>query len=580
MRDEIFQSLTSDPRVSVLIAGGGINGIGLLRELALQGVDCLLVEKSDFTAGATSKSSRMIHGGLRYLENRQLALVRESLHERSRLLATAAHYVTPQRTTIPVFSRLGGLARSALIFIGLPIPPRSRGAVVCKLGLWFYDFVTRKDRRTPRHFLTPREESLRAIPGLNPRIAATLTYWDARISQAERLCIELIADALRADPRCRAVNYVRVAGMRDGAVLLADEIGGRTVAVRPRVFVNATGAWVDRTNAALGLKTRYIGGTRGSHLVLDCPQLGDALGDRMIYYQHTDGRVCIIFPFMGKVIVGSTDIRVAGPDAASCDDGEVEYMLAGVRMMFPRLRVSRGDIVFTFCGVRPLAASEAAVVGNISRGHRVEMVEPAPGRPMPVCSLIGGKWTTFRALAEQVADVVLARLGAARKCSTRDLPIGGGRGFPAGDKRRTGWVRRVAAASGLAEDRVAVLLDRYGTAAEGFAAAQGISAREGGGAVAGTAAAQGVGAGAVGRRPDRPLCTLPAYTAGEIERIASQEYVEHLADLVYRRSTIGLLGDARTEVLRELAEVAGRTLGWDAARREAEVRLAAPPALP
>jgi len=621
-RDETLQSLAADPRVSVLIAGGGINGVGLLRELAMQGVDCLLVDKSDFAAGATSKSSRMIHGGLRYLENRQFALVRESLLERNRLLATAAHYVSPLRTTIPVFSRLGGLARSGLIFMGLPLAPRGRGLVVCRMGLRFYDFVTRRQRRTPTHFVTPREESLRTIPGLNPDIAATLTYWDARITQAERLCIELIDDARRAEPRCRALNYVRVAGIEGGAVLLADEVGGRKVAVRPRVFINATGAWVDRTNAALGLATRYMGGTRGSHLVLDCPELLAALGDRMIYYQHADGRVCIIFPFMGRAIVGSTDIREDDPDAAACGDDEIEYMLAGLRFVFPRLHVSRGNIVFTFCGVRPLPASEAAVVGNISRGHRVEVVEAAAtadpsaeasgtqertvipsersesrnlavragnrhgprrdpstslgvtaekGRPFPVLSLVGGKWTTFRALAEQATDDVLARLGAVRRCSTRDVAIGGGRGLPTDAGQRREWIGRVAAASGLDENRVTVLLDRYGTAAEEFAAAEGAAAHG--------AAADGCGAGKGGRPANRPLRTLPSYTACEIERIAAREYVEHLADIVYRRSTIGLLGGARPEVLGELAEVVGRVLGWDAARCEEEVRLAAPPAV-
>ena len=141
-----------------------MNGVGLLRELALQGVDCLLVDKADFVSGASSKSSRMIHGGLRYLENREFALVRESLLERNRLLENAAHYVAPMKTTIPLFSRFGGLLRSALIFWGFSVRPGSRGSVGVRFGLWFYDWVTRKNRRTPTHFLTPREASLREIP--------------------------------------------------------------------------------------------------------------------------------------------------------------------------------------------------------------------------------------------------------------------------------------------------------------------------------------------------------------------------------------------------------------------------------
>ena len=548
-REEILRGLKDDPQVSVLILGGGVNGIGLLRELALQGVDCLLVDKADFVAGASSKSSRMIHGGLRYLENREFRLVRESLSERNLLLENAAHYVMPLRTTIPLFSWLGGLLRAGLIFVGFLVRPGARGAVGVKFGLWFYDFVTRKDRKTPTHFLTSKEQALRDVPGLNPNIVATATYWDAWITQAERLCIELIQDARRANPRCRAINYVRPEGASGDAVVLTDEVTGESVTVRPRVVINATGAWVDLTNAAFGVKTRFLGGTKGSHLVVDCKQLHEALGDRMVYYQYADGRVCIVFPFMDKVIMGSTDIRTDDPDSAACDEAEVEYMMETLRSVFPQVRIAREDVVFTFCGVRPLPASEGTVLANVSRGHSVRVIEPMPGREFPIYSLIGGKWTTFRAFAEQVADQVMARLGISRRCATEHLPIGGGKGFPADAAARAEWIVRMAQASGLPESRVAVLFERYGTQAEAYAFSAGADA-------------------------ERPLRTLPAYTVGEIRRIAANEYVEHLADLVYRRSIIGLVGDAREGVLRELAQVAGEVLGWDPARIEREVAAA------
>lgn len=545
-REKTLKAIRANPEVPVLILGGGVNGTGLLRELALQGVDCLLVDKSDFVAGASSKSSRMIHGGLRYLENREFQLVRESLFERNRLLENAPHYVSPLKTTMPLFSYLGGLARSALIFSGLSVTPGSRGVVPVKMGLAFYDFITRKDRRTPTHFITPRDESLRSIPGLNPNIAATATYWDAWITQAERLCIELIQDARAANPNCRAINYVRPRGIEDGAVILEDEVTGETVAVRPHILVNATGGWIDVTNETLGLATRYMGGTKGSHLVIDCRALHEAIGERMVYYQHADGRVCIVFPFMDKVIMGSTDIRVADPDAAACDRSEIDYMLATLRGVFPGIDVSRADIVFAFCGVRPLPASGRGVLANVSRGHSIRTIEPDGGRAFPVYNLIGGKWTTFRAFAEQTADRILERLGAERRCSTAHVPIGGGRNFPADAGQKEAWIARVAKASGLDETRLAALLDRYGAAA-GLWATQ-------------------ADAGA-----ERPLESLPDYTVGEIARIAADEYVEHLTDLVCRRSTIALLGNARRDVLQELAEVMAPPLGWDDARKEEEV---------
>ncbi len=548
-RDQTFRDLRRRAEVPVLILGGGVNGVGLFRELALQGVDCLLVDKSDFVAGASSKSTRMIHGGLRYLENRDFRLVRESLFERNRLLENAAHCVAPLKTTIPLPSRLGGLFRSMLIFLGFGVRSGQRGVLAVKMGLWFYDFITRKDRKMPRHHFTSRAESLRTMPGLRSDIVGAANYWDAWITQAERLCIELIRDARGANPNCRAINYVQSQRVEGDTVILADGLTGESLAVRPRVVVNATGAWVDITNAALGCRTHYMGGTKGSHVVVDCPALHEALAGRMVYYQHDDGRVCIVFPFMDKVIMGSTDIRVDDPDEARCDADEIDYMLASLQAVFPDVNVSRSDIVFVFCGVRPLPASEGKVLATVSRGHSLHVIEPDPQRAFPVYCLVGGKWTTFRALAEQAADQILARLGHPRRCSTEQVPIGGGKGFPETGAQKTVWIARVALASGLDEARVRTLLDRYGTTAEAYATGAGAEARQ-------------------------PLASLPDYTAGEITRIATDEYVEHLTDLVCRRSTIALLGQADRGVLSELAGIAGAALGWDRTRQDKEIELA------
>lgn len=548
-RDTVWQEIEQHPDVSVLILGGGINGIGLFRELALQGVDCLLVDKSDFVAGASSKSSRMIHGGLRYLENGEFKLVRESLRERNMLLENAAHYVAPLKTTIPLFSWLVGLIKSPLVFMRLPVKPGGRGALLVKVGLWFYDFVTRNNRRTPRHYLTSRARSLRDIPGLNPNIVATATYWDAWITQAERLCIELIHDARLGNPTCRALNYVSVAGTRGETITLKNEVTGQCAVTRPRLVVNATGAWVDSANAALGIETHFMGPTKGSHLVVECPELYEALGDRMIYYEHADGRVCIVFRFMDKVIMGSTDIPVDDPDAASCDDDEIEYMTTTLRGVFPDLTIRRDQIVYTYCGVRPLPAGNSDMPGKVSRDHTIEAIEPDGTRAFPVLCLIGGKWTTFRALASQTADQVLPRLGLERRTSTEHIPIGGARRFPADDAAKAQWVERVAAESDLSQQRVAVLLGRYGTMAE---------------ALARSATAES----------ETPLTSLPDYTVGEIEHIAANEYVEHLTDLICRRSLIALLGQASQDALTELAEVVGQVLDWDSARKASEVELA------
>jgi glycerol-3-phosphate dehydrogenase len=342
--------------------------------------------------------------------------------------------------------------------------------------------------------------------------------------------------------------------VENGRVLLKDLAEGGDFEVEPQLVVNATGAWVDRTNAVLGLSTDFMGPTKGSHLVVDCPPLHQALGGRMVYYQHNDGRVCIVFPFQDKVLMGSTDIPVADPDQAECSKDEIEYMLETLRGVFPGIPVSRKQIVFTFCGVRPLPASHSKITANISRGHTIHRLDPEGIRPFPVYCLIGGKWTTFRALAEQTADELLTQLGLPRRCSTEQLPIGGGRYYPSGEGARTSWIGRVAQQTGVKEARVAVLLQRYGTSAEAYLK---------------------------GADPDdeQPLHHLPDYSVGEIRHMAAEEWVIHLADLVYRRSTISLLGHATGPILAELAELVGDVLDWGLARREQEVEQALGPVL-
>lgn len=544
-RNANWLAIKADPACDVLILGGGVNGTGLLRELALQGVRCILVDKSDYAAGASSKSSRMIHGGLRYLENAEFKLVSEAVHERNLLLRDAPHYVGPLRTTIPITSWFDGLLKSPLVFFGLPVKPGGRGAVIVELGLRFYDLITGKSRQTPRHFFLSRAKSLAEIPGLKREIVCTATYWDAWISQPERLCVDMVREACRATPACTALNYVSSEYADRDHVLLRDNASGDSVRVRAKAVVNATGAWVDFANLELGVKTRFMGGTKGSHLVIDNQALYDTLGDRMVYYEHSDGRICITFRFMDKVIMGSTDIRVLNPDNAACEDAEIEYMLTTLRGVFPDLKLSRSDIVHVFCGVRPLLYSGIDFTGRVSRSHQTAVTEADEARGYPIYSMIGGKLTTFRAFAEQVADQVLFRLGKSRTVSTRERAYYGAANYPNGEEAKRQWVTRVAAASGLTPNRVAALLERYGTEAERMSLLQ---------------------------NPDwrQPLRALPGYTVGEIRMIAENEQVLHLSDLVRRRSVITLLGQANEASLTELAGIVGDALGWDAARRARE----------
>jgi glycerol-3-phosphate dehydrogenase len=294
--------------------------------------------------------------------------------------------------------------------------------------------------------------------------------------------------------------------------------------------------------------------------------------------------------------MGSTDIRIDDPETARCDEAEIAYMLATLRGIFPNIEIRREQIAYTFCGVRPLPASEEGYTSKVSRGHSIRVIEPdttppspsglepsASGirhsafgirpRPFPIFNLIGGKWTTFRAFAEQAADRILPRLGLPRRSSTEHTRIGGGRDFPEGPERRKQWIDRVAAESGLARQRVATLLDRYGTDAEAYASSLLVPTLPRGDDSTGRS-------GVRLSRSETPLQARPDYTVGEIERIARTEQVVHLTDLVCRRSTIALLGRAAPQALRELAEIAGAILGWDQARQEAEINSARADATP
>ncbi|HPD48329.1 MAG TPA: glycerol-3-phosphate dehydrogenase/oxidase [Anaerohalosphaeraceae bacterium] len=547
-RTDIWNDLKHDNTCDVLILGGGVNGAGVFRDLALQGVSCILVDKDDFSAGASSQSSRMIHGGLRYLENGEFKLVRESVIERNRLLRTAPHFVRPLKISIPVDSWLAGLIKSPLIFLGLPVKVGGRGALIIKMGLLFYDLITRKRRQTPRHYLLSKDKSLKDIPGLRTNIVCTATYWDAWISQAERLCIEMIEEACRVNPACRAINYVTAAKTAPAAVALTEQATGEEVTLHPKIVVNATGAWVDLTNRTLGIDSHFMGGTKGSHLVIYNKQLYDALGDRMVYYEHTDGRVCIAFRFMDKIIMGSTDIRIDNPDDAECDDAEIEYMMTTLRGVFPGLALSRDDIVFRFCGVRPLPASNVDYTGRVPRAHRLHITPPSAERNFPVYSMIGGKLTTFRAFAEQAADKILTQLGKTRTTSTEERPYLGAMDYPVDEDAKHVWISRVAAANNLAPERVATLLDRYGVIAETIAARP---------------AAEHV-----------PLAALSDYSVAEIRHIAENECIHHLTDLTRRRSIITLTGKANPKALEELAQIIAPSLTWRESRQQQEIEKA------
>ncbi len=529
----------------VVILGAGINGAGLFRDLCLQGLKCLIVDKADFGSGTSAAPSRLIHGGIKYLETGELGLVAQSTLERNLLLRNAPHCVEPLPTFIPSFSLMKGAFAALRTLFGSTTAPRSRGAVLIKIGLALYDLYGARHRVMPKHQFFFRRKALAEMPAITPRIVAGGIYYDAKISRPERLVWELVRDGLDASPASAAMNDTALLGQADGVLRLRDGDGGERL-VRAGIVVNGAGPWIDHVNATLGIPGRLIGGTKGSHILLRHPELVESLKGRMIYFEADDGRICLVYDFLGLALVGSTDIKADNPDTVRCEEEEIDYFLASLRSLLPKLAFGREQIVYAYSGIRPLPASDASQPGLISRDHSAPVAEPAEGRPFPVISLVGGKWTTFRGFAEEVADTILSRLGRSRKVSTQMLPIGGGRDFPADGKAREAWLSERAGRSGLPVARVSALLARYGTTAD---------------AVLAHIAAAG----------DAPLAHVEGYGRAEIDWIARNEMVRHLADIVMRRTTLAIEGRLTAAGIGEIAGVAAAALGWSDERREEEI---------
>ena len=538
-----LKSLRNDPQARVLVVGGGINGIATFRDLALQGVSVVLVEKQDFCQGSSAASSHMVHGGVRYLENGELRLVKESLQERNRLLENAPHYVRPLVTTIPIFSLLSGLLSAPLrLLTHRPGRPKERGAVLIKVGLMLYDLFGRAGGSLPRHRFLGRKKSLAELPLMNPKVSYTATYYDAAMEHPERLALDVVRDGLEASPNARAYNYVRAIGFRDGLVMLVDELTGEEFGVQADVVVNATGPWTDITNRSLGIDSSWLGGTKGSHIVLDNRELLLACDNREIFFENSDGRIVLMYPLAGLVLVGTTDIPVDSPEGVTCTPEEVDYFFDLIARIFPTIAISHSDIVYRYAGVRPLPASGDLSPGFVSRDYRIEKSRLGQ---TPVLSLVGGKWTTFRALGEHMADEVLALLDITRKQSTKTLAIGGGRGFPTTPEARSAWVETHR--GGLSAERVDLLLSRYGTHAR-------------------------VVMDSLEKYGDEPLIHEPDFSVGELHHFVLNEYVVTLSDVVHRRTRLAFTGALTQPLLVEIATHLQPLLGWDEKEKERQIR--------
>lgn len=548
-RHTAIEFLRSKSSVSVLIIGGGINGAGVFRDLALQGIDVLLVDKADFSSGTSAATSHMAHGGLRYLENGDFSLVREAVRERNLLIENAPHYVHPLPTTIPIFNWYSGLLNAPLKFLGLINKTVERGAFLIKIGLSLYDSFTRSTETILRHSFMSKSESLSQFPLLNPNVICTATYYDASILAPERVCIELICDALEMGDHAQAANYVSAFGTSGEAVTLRDELTGETYTVKPKLVVNASGPWMDQVNRSLKRDTALVSGSKGSHIVIDNQQIRTAIGDHEFFFENDDGRIVLICPIADKILVGTSELVCDDPNHVCCTPEEIDYFIAMIMKMFPQANVSKNQIVFSFSGVRPLVFSKSSDRGNVSRDHRVFLLTPGNGIDYPIYTLAGGKWTTFRSLAEKVTDQTLHALGRIRQYSTSNLSIGGGKDYPKNIEEEKLFLDNIVLEMGLDTQRIKELFDRYGTRAASVASFIFKEIEDN----------------------DSFLDNHVGYSRGEIVFLTRCEYVFRLEDLILRRTLLAMLGDISVGLIVELSYVVGDELGWSENTRKQEI---------
>jgi glycerol-3-phosphate dehydrogenase len=507
-------------KFDLIVVGGGIIGTGIARDASLRGIKTLLIEKEDFGYGTTSRSSRLIHGGLRYLRMLEFHLVHQDLLEREVLLKIAPHLVHPYPFIMPI----------ANFFYG----------VTLGIGVTMYD-VMASGKSMPSHQRLSRREVLEMEPELEELkgLRGALLYYDCQAPYTERLGIENVLSA--AENGATIVNHAQLTGfLRNGndvqGIEVQDCLTGETYKVKSRLVVNAAGHWVDCVRDLLrGGPASTVRRTKGIHLLT--PRLTQKA---LVLFSPVDGRLFFVMPWLDYTLIGTTDTDYKGDlDAVCADKSDVDYMLASVRQVFPKLR--KEDIFFAMAGLRSLVHSGGERPSDVTRDHRVldhKLKDGIGG----LVSVLGGKITAYRAVAKDTVNLVCRKLGIEAACTTADVPLPGA---PA--------VSQEKMAAAARESTLPLNTVRHLAALYGSRFLQVLKYVES------------------NKRGGQRLCTHTPDILAQVEHSVKEESAHTVADFLLRRSNVGLMSCQGLDAVETVAQEMGRLLKWSQAEQRRQV---------
>ncbi|MGB9673776.1 MAG: glycerol-3-phosphate dehydrogenase [Anaerolineales bacterium] len=526
MRLHSFDANLLKSQWDMIIIGAGINGTGIARDAAMRGLKVLVLEKEDVACATSAWNTRLIHGGLRYLEYFEFYLVRESLAERERLLKNAPHLVKPLPLVVPFYKQ------------------NQRGPLILRLGMILYDVLS-YDKSLDHHHIYSANQVYERVGGLNPQgLSGAAMYYDCQVEFAERLSVENIISAI--EHGATFINYAKVnrfilEGNVVKGVEFMDELENKTYQVYAPLVINVGGPWVDEVLKGLGKPIkRMIGGTKGSHIVVEkfpgAPKMA-------IYFEaRSDGRPMFIIPWTGRMLIGTTDFHYNGDlDRVVMDDDEMKYLISETNQVIPTANLTPEKVLYSYSGVRPLPYTGDKKAGAVTRRHII--YDHAPDIEGLV-SIIGGKLTTFRNLAQQCVDMALKKLKKPYiACSTMKTPLPG-----AGEGNFVAFRKKFLETSGLDAAVAEHLLSIYGVKAQEI---QKLVKTD--------------------QRLAQQLSATDPMIAAEVIYAMQQEGAETIQDVLLRRSLSAYNNQVGLDLVEQAAKVGAEFAGWQQARIEEEV---------